>query len=112
MLRASGPMMLRGLIVAVVLAVGLVLAPVASATTPANPSLAGPPVSNSGSLSGVVSVAISGNYAYSPSYYSGVLTAVDISNPAAAFVAGPKRVVQRAAQRLDDQRRRWSRVSW
>jgi hypothetical protein len=39
-------------------------------------------------LSGVTSVAVSGNYAYTTGYYDGVLTAIDISNPAQPVIAG------------------------
>ncbi len=74
----------RALLLAAVLALGLVLAPAAGATTP----LLTGTVSNASNLSGATSVAISGHYAYTTSYASGQLTAVDISNPSNPVVAG------------------------
>jgi hypothetical protein len=67
----------------------------AAAAAPAAPALVGS-VSNafagSKSLSGATSVAVSGRYAYTTSYWGGVLTAVDISSPAAPFPAGSSAV--------------------
>ena len=59
----------------------------AAMAAPAPPALVGS-VSNSGSLSGATSVAVSAGYAYTTSYWSGVLTAVDISDPANPLIAG------------------------
>jgi hypothetical protein len=39
-------------------------------------------------LSGTTSVAVAGNYAYTTAYFSGKLTAIDISNPASPQIAG------------------------
>ena len=55
---------------------------------------------NQTSLSGVVSVAVSGNVAYTTAYWPGQLTAVDISNPASPTVLGA----------TPPARRRWRRV--
>jgi hypothetical protein len=43
-------------------------------------------VSNANSLSGVTAVAVSGNYAFAVSYWSGELNVIDISNPATPAV--------------------------
>jgi hypothetical protein len=53
----------------------------------ASPSVVGS-VSDPVNLSGIRTVAVSGHYAYSPSYYNGELTAIDISNPAHPTVVG------------------------
>ena len=45
-------------------------------------------MSNNTSLSGALSVAVSGNDAYTTSYWPGELTAVDISNPSSPTVVG------------------------
>ena len=45
-------------------------------------------VSNSTTLQGTVSLAVSGNDAYTTAYWPGELTAVDISNPNAPTVVG------------------------
>src|SRR5579872_2408328 len=45
-------------------------------------------VSDATNLSGTVSVAASGSYAYTTAYHSGELTAVNISNPASPQIAG------------------------
>jgi hypothetical protein len=55
------------------------LAGQASAAT--QPAIVGS-VSNTISLSGVTSVAVSGNYAYATSYWAGQLNVIDLSNPA------------------------------
>ncbi len=77
--------MLRGLLVAAVALLSLVLVPVAGAAT--GPGLSGF-TSPDPNLAGATSVAISGNYAYTTAYSAGELTAVDFSNPAAPVVAG------------------------
>lgn len=60
-------------------------------TTPAQPVVVGA-VTNVGAnaphLSGLVSVAVSGHYAYTTAYWPGELTVVDISNPAGPQVVG------------------------
>jgi hypothetical protein len=61
-----------------VAAVALCAPGVASATVA--PSIAGF-VSDAGDLSGALSVAVSGHYAYTTGYFSGRLAAIDISNP-------------------------------
>jgi hypothetical protein len=53
----------------------------------ASPSIVGS-VSDPVNLSGIRAVAVSGHYAYSPSYYNGELTAIDISNPARPTIVG------------------------
>jgi hypothetical protein len=58
----------------------------AASTAPALVGSVTDPVNNT--LSGTTSTAVSGNYAYTTAYYSGQLTAIDISNPKAPFVAG------------------------
>jgi hypothetical protein len=72
-----------------VLAVAIVLMAFAAANAQAAvaPALSGA-VSNSTTLSGVVAVAVSGEYAYVPGYYAGKVTAIDIANPADPVVAG------------------------
>jgi len=40
------------------------------------------------SLSGIISVAVAGNYAYAPASNAGVVAAIDISNPAQPTIAG------------------------
>ena len=45
-------------------------------------------VADSSTLAGATSVAVAGHYAYVTGYYSGTLSAVDISNPAAPVLAG------------------------
>lgn len=74
----------RAAVCAVVL---LALAGVPAAASAATPSIVGS-VSDSVNLSGIRSVAVSGHYAYSPSYFNGELTAIDISNPAAPKITG------------------------
>ncbi len=76
---------LRKLLVVASFALGLMMAPAASATS--GPGLSGF-VSGDPNLAGATSVAISGHYAYTTAYGAGVLTAVDFSNPAAPVVAG------------------------
>ena len=66
---------------------GLCVGVSAAAAAPAPPALVGS-VSNTGSLSGATAVAVSGQYAYTTAYWGGVLTAVDISDPASLSVAG------------------------
>ena len=72
---------------AVVVAAGALLAPGIAMAAPSPPTLTGS-IANGGNLSGAVSTAISGHYAYIPGYYSGVVDAVDILNPANPVVAG------------------------
>jgi hypothetical protein len=69
------------------------LAAVACGLVPASASAATPPalvgsVSNASNLSGALSIAISGHYAYTTAYWAGQLTAVDISNPTHPAVVG------------------------
>lgn len=64
----------------------MALAP-ASAQAVENPVLSGA-VGNSEAMSGMVAVAVSGNYAYVPGYYSGRVTAINISNPAVPVIEG------------------------
>jgi hypothetical protein len=69
------------------LGLSIVLALVACGALAGQASAASEPVvvgsvSNSTSLSGVTAVAVSGNYAYAASYWSGQLNVIDISNPA------------------------------
>ena len=52
-----------------------------AASAASGPAVVGA-VSNSTSLSGTTSVAVSGNYAFSAAYWSGQLNVLDISNPA------------------------------
>jgi hypothetical protein len=59
----------------------------AGAQASTQPVLSGS-VSESTSLSGLVAVAVAGNYAYAPAYYNGKLTAIDIANPAAPVIVG------------------------
>ncbi|HZU40595.1 MAG TPA: hypothetical protein VE992_06070 [Solirubrobacteraceae bacterium] len=68
-----------------VAAAALLLAPAAASA--ASPSVVGS-VSDPVNLSGIRSVAVSGHYAYTPSYFNGELTAVDISNPTAPAIVG------------------------
>jgi hypothetical protein len=66
------------------------LAVLGGASAPAwasSPSLAGS-VADPVNLSGAFSVAISGHYAYASAYYSGELTAIDISHPSAPAIVG------------------------
>jgi hypothetical protein len=51
------------------------------------PTLTGS-VANGGNLSGAIATAIAGHYAYTPGYYSGVVNAVDITDPNNPVVAG------------------------
>ena len=67
--------------------VGVALMSPASAFAVTNPTLAGS-ISDSVTLPGTTSVAVSGNYAYTTGYYAGKLTAIDISNPAHPTIAG------------------------
>ncbi|MDQ6818088.1 MAG: hypothetical protein M3018_11880 [Actinomycetota bacterium] len=67
------------------LACGLVPASASAAPTP--PALVGS-VSNASNLSGALSIAISGHYAYTTAYWAGQLTVVDISNPTHPAVVG------------------------
>ncbi len=75
----------RKLVTAAILVLGLVVVPAAGATT--GPGLSGS-ISADPNLSGATSVAISGHYAYTTAYFAGELTAVDFSNPAAPVVSG------------------------
>jgi hypothetical protein len=52
-----------------------------AAAAAAGPTVVGS-VSNTASLSGVTSVAVSGNFAYAAGYWSGQLNVIDVSNPA------------------------------
>jgi hypothetical protein len=72
---------------AVVVAVCALWAPGIAMGAASPPTLTGS-IANGGNLSGAVSTAIAGHYAYVPGYYSGVVDAVDISNPANPVVAG------------------------
>jgi len=74
--------------VAVLLAAlaGLIV-PAGAAASATAPVLAGA-VSDATNLSATVSVAVSGNYAYTTAYHAGELTAVDISNPSSPVIAG------------------------
>jgi hypothetical protein len=68
--------------------IGLLLMPAAAlAAAPAPPSLVGA-ASNNTTLAGTTSVAVSGHYAYTTSYWAGYLTVLDISNPSNPTVVG------------------------
>src|SRR2546423_3623412 len=71
----------------VALLVGGLLLARASVAGATPPSLDGS-IANATTLSGAVYVAVSGNYAYTLTYYAGTVTVVDISNPAAPRVVG------------------------
>jgi len=79
-------------------AVLLWIPPAAHAAIPAQPVLKGS-VSRSTSLSGATSMAVSGHYAHATSYAAGMLTAVDISNPAGPFCGGSERDGELAIER-------------
>ena len=66
--------------------VGLSIAALACALVAPSTALAASPgivgsVSDPVNLSGIRAVAVSGHYAYTPSYYNGELTTIDISKP-------------------------------
>ncbi len=72
---------------AVVVAACALWTPAIAMGANAPPNLTGS-VANGGSLSGALATAISGHYAYIPGYYSGVVDAVDISDPTNPVIAG------------------------
>jgi len=63
------------------------LLPAASASAAQAPTILGA-LADSVNLSGTTSVAVSGSYAYTTAYHSGVLAAVNISNPKTPTLAG------------------------
>lgn len=73
-------------IVALVAGLAALALPASALAGPA-PTYAGS-VSNSTNLSSIVSLAVSGNYAYTTAYHPGQLTVVDISNPTNPIVVG------------------------
>jgi hypothetical protein len=83
----------------IVVVSALALSPTA-AQAAAGPTLAGS-VSDSTFLSGSVSVAVSGAFAYSPSYYAGQLTALSISNPSHPAIAGWSNLPANSAGQTD-----------
>jgi hypothetical protein len=83
---AFGRVLRTWIVVVVVVATASAVA-TAGAQANTQPVLNGS-VSESTTLSGLVAVAVSGNYAYAPAYYDGRLTAIDIANPAAPVIVG------------------------
>jgi hypothetical protein len=76
----------RRWIIAALVSLGALVAP-ANALASTAPTVVGW-ASNSTTLSGVDAVAVSGHYAYTTAYWTGQLTAVDISNPISPKVVG------------------------
>jgi hypothetical protein len=72
---------LLGVVLAILVSAWLAGAAVAATAPATAPAIVGA-TSNATSLSGVTAVAVSGNYAFAASYWSGQLNVLDITNPA------------------------------
>ena len=79
--------MFRAIVFLSLLVAGVLVWGVVGAAAAAGPAFGGS-VANAVSLSGATYVAVSGNYAYTATFYPGTLTVVDISNPVAPQVVG------------------------